>query len=78
MVFGQIRKSVSAEVNYGIRFQSREEAEEFLKELCKEVHSRLEEINMKTKFVTLKLMVSDFKYKIIYKYKHLYVSGIKK
>ncbi|XP_054266352.1 DNA repair protein REV1 isoform X2 [Macrosteles quadrilineatus] len=56
LVFDQIRKSVSAEVNYGIRFQEAKEADQFLRELSKEVHNRLLEVNMKTKLITLKLM----------------------
>lgn len=55
--YGQIRKSVSAEVNYGIRFKTYEELETFLKQLCEEVHKRLLNIKRKTKCVTLKLMV---------------------
>lgn len=59
LVFGQIRKSVSAEVNYGIRFQNSLEAETFLQQLAREVHNRLQEVNMKAKLVTLKLMVRN-------------------
>lgn len=55
--YSQIRKSVSAEVNYGIRFKTYEELETFLKQLCEEVHRRLTDIKRKTKCVTLKLMV---------------------
>ncbi|XP_061163999.1 DNA repair protein REV1-like [Saccostrea echinata] len=53
----QERKSVSAEVNYGIRFKSNTEADKFIMDLSQEVHSRLHEIGMKGKSVTLKLMV---------------------
>lgn len=51
------RKSVSAEVNFGIRFTNQEEADNFLKELACEVQKRLEEINVKGRCITLKLMV---------------------
>ncbi|TMW43743.1 hypothetical protein DOY81_011179 [Sarcophaga bullata] len=57
LTYSQIRKSVSAEVNYGIRFKTYEELEIFLKQLCQEVHTRLSDIKRKTKCVTLKLMV---------------------
>ncbi|XP_073836578.1 rev1 DNA directed polymerase isoform X2 [Musca autumnalis] len=57
LTYGQIRKSVSAEVNYGIRFKTYEELETFLKQLCEEVHRRLLNIKRKTKCITLKLMV---------------------
>ncbi|XP_014598624.1 PREDICTED: DNA repair protein REV1 [Polistes canadensis] len=52
-----VRKSVSAEVNYGIRFEDNGEAVDFLKKLCIEVHSRLKKINAKGRCITLKLMV---------------------
>lgn len=55
--FGQIRKSVSAEVNYGIRFKETAELETFLGQLCQEVHNRLLEARRKGKCVTLKYMV---------------------
>lgn len=56
MVFDKIRKSVSAEVNYGIRFKEDGEVETFMKQLCGEVHNRLREVNKKGKCITLKLM----------------------
>ncbi|XP_063987117.1 DNA repair protein REV1 isoform X2 [Diachasmimorpha longicaudata] len=52
-----VRKSVSAEINYGIRFQTDNDAREFLIKLAKEVCSRLLKINAKGRCVTLKLMV---------------------
>lgn len=55
--FGQVRKSVSAEVNYGIRFTEKHELETFLGQLCQEVHNRLVEARRKGKCVTLKYMV---------------------
>lgn len=48
---------MSAEVNYGIRFQRKEEAETFLKKLAVEVENRLNAVKMKGKAITLKLMV---------------------
>lgn len=51
------RKSVSAEVNYGIRFKSLEECQSFLQSLSNEVYKRLSDINMKARCVTLKLLV---------------------
>lgn len=57
LVFGHIRKSVSTEVNYGIRFTTQTELETFLKQLCTEVHHRLTEIKRRGKSVTLKYMV---------------------
>ncbi|XP_021918564.1 DNA repair protein REV1 isoform X2 [Zootermopsis nevadensis] len=55
--FSHQRKSVSAEVNYGIRFTSQEEATAFLKQLAGEVSSRLKKIKLKGRCITLKLMV---------------------
>ncbi|KAK2575547.1 hypothetical protein KPH14_011266 [Odynerus spinipes] len=52
-----IRKSVSADVNYGIRFENNGEAVDFLKKLCDEVHNRLKKANAKGRCITLKLMV---------------------
>lgn len=55
--FGQSRRSVSAEVNYGIRFKEPQELEAFLTQLCGEVQNRLIEARRKGKCVTLKYMV---------------------
>lgn len=52
-----LRKSVSAEVNYGIRFQKEEEATEFFKRLSAEVSTRLKEVNMRGRNITLKIMI---------------------
>lgn len=57
LTFEHQRKSVSAEVNYGIRFKNKEEMEGFMRQLSGEVEKRLEEVKMKGKCVTLKLMV---------------------
>ncbi|KAI0117366.1 DNA repair protein [Daldinia grandis] len=51
-----IRKSVSAEVNWGIRFISQEEAEEFVANLCKELEKRLLNEQVKGKQLTMKIM----------------------
>ncbi|KAK7970507.1 DNA repair protein REV1 [Apiospora saccharicola] len=51
-----IRKSVSAEVNWGIRFINQEEAEEFVFNLCKELERRLLNEQVKGKQLTMKIM----------------------
>ncbi|XP_051060416.1 DNA repair protein REV1 isoform X3 [Phodopus roborovskii] len=51
------RKSVSAEINYGIRFTQTKEAEAFLLSLSEEIQRRLEAVGMKGKRITLKIMV---------------------
>ena len=51
-----IRKSVSAEVNWGIRFVTQEQAEEFVQSLCEELHKRLITEQVKGKQLTLKIM----------------------
>lgn len=50
------RKSVSAEVNWGIRFVNQEQADDFISSLCKELHGRLVENLVKGKQLTLKVM----------------------
>lgn len=55
--FYTVRKSVSAEVNYGIRFENEHQCFEFLKQLSSEVHSRLEQFKVLGKCITLKIMV---------------------
>lgn len=55
--FHHERKSVSAEVNYGIRFKTIDECYNFLQSLSDEVYKRLRDINMKARCVTLKLLV---------------------
>jgi len=52
-----VRKTVSAEVNYGIRFKTWEDAEQFLQQLSEEISSRLMKLNLLGRNVTLKLMV---------------------
>ncbi|KAK4105466.1 DNA repair protein [Parathielavia hyrcaniae] len=51
-----IRKSVSADVNWGIRFVNQEEAEEFVGNLCKELERRLLNEGVKGKNLTMKTM----------------------
>lgn len=51
-----IRKSVSAEVNWGIRFATQEQAEEFVQSLCDELHQRLVNEKVKGRQLTLKIM----------------------
>ncbi|KAH6608721.1 dna damage repair mus42 [Trichoderma cornu-damae] len=50
------RKSVSAEVSWGIRFISQAEAEEFVYNLCKELEKRLVNEQVKGKHLTMKIM----------------------
>ncbi|XP_039756806.1 DNA repair protein Rev1 isoform X2 [Pararge aegeria] len=57
LTFHTVRKSVSAEVNYGIRFDNYKQCEEFLKQLSAEVHSRMQQFKVVGKCITLKLMV---------------------
>lgn len=51
-----IRKSVSAEVNWGIRFATQEQADEFVQSLCDELHQRLVNEKVKGRQLTLKVM----------------------
>lgn len=51
-----VRKSVSAEVNWGIRFVTQEQADEFVQSLCDELHKRLVNENVKGRQLTLKIM----------------------
>lgn len=57
LTFYTIRKSVSAEVNYGIRFENNDQCIEFLKQLSTEVHSRMQQFKILAKCITLKLMI---------------------
>ncbi|XP_031634603.1 DNA repair protein REV1 [Contarinia nasturtii] len=57
LIYDQVRKSVSAEINYGIRFTTEKELDTFLNQLVSEVHTRLTEISAKAKMITLKYMV---------------------
>ncbi|KAJ4421983.1 deoxycytidyl transferase [Gnomoniopsis sp. IMI 355080] len=51
-----VRKSVSAEVNWGIRFLNQQEAEDFTMNLCKELERRLLNEGVKGKHLTMKIM----------------------
>ncbi|KAL3460282.1 hypothetical protein BJX64DRAFT_263552 [Aspergillus heterothallicus] len=51
-----VRKSVSAEVNWGIRFVTQDQADDFVRSLCEELHRRLVENLVKGKQLTLKVM----------------------
>ncbi|XP_068124307.1 DNA repair protein REV1 [Hyperolius riggenbachi] len=51
------RKSVSADINYGIRFTQPSDAEAFLVNLSEEIQRRLESVKMKGRKLTLKIMV---------------------
>ena len=51
-----IRKSVSAEVNWGIRFVTQEQADEFVQSLCDELHKRLVSEKVKGRQLTMKIM----------------------
>lgn len=51
-----VRKSVSAEVNWGIRFVSQPDAEEFVQNLCGELHRRLLEQMVRGRQLTMKIM----------------------
>ncbi|PBK98552.1 DNA repair protein [Armillaria gallica] len=53
------RKSVSCEINYGIRFESNEQAETFIHQMAVEVTKRLNDVNMLGRSITLKLMKRD-------------------
>jgi DNA repair protein REV1 len=53
----QERKSVSAEVNYGIRFKTVDDCHNFLDQVSAEVASRMERLGVKGRCITLKLMV---------------------
>ena len=66
--FGHERKSVSAEVNYGIRFTQYDEVDKFLQQLSSEVVMRLKAVKSRGRCITLKLMVNSSyeKYRIHY------------
>lgn len=51
------RQSVSANVNYGIRFKTKLEVANFLQSLSTEVSSRIQEIGMRARCVNLELRV---------------------
>lgn len=51
-----VRKSVSAEVNWGIRFVTQEQADEFVQSLCEELSKRLVNERVKGRQLTMKIM----------------------
>ncbi|KAH8100333.1 DNA repair protein [Cristinia sonorae] len=53
------RKSVSCDINYGIRFENNEQAEAFVYQLAEEVSRRLGSIDMKGRSLTVKVMKRD-------------------
>ncbi|KAJ3765498.1 hypothetical protein FB446DRAFT_794993 [Lentinula raphanica] len=53
------RKSVSCDINYGIRFQTKEEVKVFLDQMAKEVSNRLDAIERCGRSITLKVMKRD-------------------
>lgn len=52
----EIRKSVSAEVNWGVRFYNQEQVDEFMDNLCGELEKRLIKERVKGKQLSLKIM----------------------
>ncbi|TFK20124.1 DNA repair protein [Coprinopsis marcescibilis] len=53
------RKSVSCEINYGIRFENNTQAEEFISQMAAEVKKRLDAVGMVGRSLTLKIMKRD-------------------
>ncbi|DAA78840.1 TPA_exp: Uncharacterized protein A8136_2625 [Trichophyton benhamiae CBS 112371] len=51
-----IRKSVSAEINWGIRFTNQAQADEFVRSLSEELHRRLLENGVKGRQLTMRIM----------------------
>jgi DNA repair protein REV1 len=51
-----VRKSVSAEVNWGVRFENQKQADEFITSLCSELQKRLLKEKVKGKQFTMKIM----------------------
>ncbi|KAF2083639.1 DNA repair protein [Saccharata proteae CBS 121410] len=51
-----IRKSVSAEVNWGVRFVNQEQVDEFIENLCGELQKRLLKERVKGRQLTMKIM----------------------
>ncbi|CAK4025495.1 DNA repair REV1 [Lecanosticta acicola] len=51
-----VRKSVSAEVNWGVRFENQEQVDEFMHGLCGELNKRLLKERVKGKQLTMKIM----------------------
>lgn len=55
--FQHERKSISADVNYGIRFKDNVEALSFLQRLSEEVFNRLQDVKMRARCLNLRLLV---------------------
>ncbi|KAK7467413.1 deoxycytidyl transferase [Stygiomarasmius scandens] len=53
------RKSVSCDINYGIRFENNEQVETFIHQMAGEVKRRMEEIKVLGRSITLKIMKRD-------------------
>ncbi|THU80111.1 DNA repair protein [Dendrothele bispora CBS 962.96] len=53
------RKSVSCDINYGIRFENNEQVEIFVHQMAGEVMRRMEEIKVLGRSITLKIMKRD-------------------
>lgn len=53
------RKSVSCDINYGVRFENNEQAETFIYQMAEEVARRLNNISMRGRSLTLKIMKRD-------------------
>ncbi|KIK81331.1 hypothetical protein PAXRUDRAFT_156343 [Paxillus rubicundulus Ve08.2h10] len=53
------RKSVSCDINYGIRFENNEQAEEFIYRMAEEVARRLDDVSTRGRSLTLKIMKRD-------------------
>ncbi|KAL1632081.1 deoxycytidyl transferase [Neofusicoccum ribis] len=51
-----VRKSVSAEVNWGVRFTDQAQVDEFIENLCGELHRRLTKEKVKGRQLTMKIM----------------------
>jgi DNA repair protein REV1 len=52
----EVRKSVSAEISWGVRFENQEQVDEFIENLCGELNRRLLKEKVKGKQLTLKVM----------------------
>ncbi|KAH7064824.1 hypothetical protein B0J12DRAFT_638089 [Macrophomina phaseolina] len=51
-----VRKSISAEVNWGVRFTDQEQVDEFMENLCGELQRRLMKARVKGRQLTIKVM----------------------
>ncbi|KAI9314973.1 hypothetical protein BX666DRAFT_1862094, partial [Dichotomocladium elegans] len=50
------RRSVSADVNWGVRFENQQQAEKFVRELAEQVSIRLKSISKRGKTITIKIL----------------------